>query len=67
LKGIAAMNDWSLAEVVRRASDLYVERFAPAKETGTTWEFPVLDMGGDFLEDPAESRVEADILSTRTR
>ena len=52
LKEVAASNDWSLAEVIRRAAELYVGRF-PSYPREEGWDFPVVDVGGDFLVDPA--------------
>jgi len=67
LKQVADMNDWPLAEVVRRATELYVQRFPEMQTSQTEWVFPVLDMGGDFIVDPAQASTEADVLSARTR
>jgi len=69
LKEIAEMNDWSLAEVVRRASELYARRFAegPEAERQTEWSLPVVDMGGDFLAEPADICPEADAVEARSR
>lgn len=68
LKEIAEMNDWSLAEVVRRASELYARRFSEDFEAKRQrdWSFPVVDMGGDFLADPADARPEADAVEARS-
>lgn len=66
LKEIASMNDWPLAEVVRRATELYVERFPRVEHREKEWSFPVLDLGGDFLVDPAKVRVEADVSEARS-
>lgn len=65
LKEIAASNDWALAEVVRRAVELYVERF-PTRESKRSWVFPTLDQGGDYLIDPAEVRAESDAIAQRS-
>ena len=53
LKSIAARNDWSLAEVVRRATELYADRFSEEHEATENWTFPTLSDAGDFLSDPA--------------
>ncbi|MFA5505767.1 MAG: hypothetical protein WC314_18365 [Vulcanimicrobiota bacterium] len=60
------MNDWALAEVVRRATELYVERFPEPVDRKKAWKFPVLDLGGDFLIDPADFRAEADAVESRS-
>ncbi len=66
IKEVAAMNDWALADVVRRAVELYVDRF-PEEQSRQPWVFPTLDLGGDFLVDPADVRVEADAIALRHR
>ena len=67
LKHIAEKNDWSLAEVVRRAADLYVCRFSTDKTSEESWSFPTLSMGGDFLTDPAQVKTEAETISQRNQ
>lgn len=64
-KDVAVLRDWSLAEVVRRALEHYVDRFSDELPSGGTWEFPVLDFGGDYLVDPAALHVEADVIERR--
>lgn len=64
LKEVAACNDWSLAEVIRRAAELYVQRF-PADQSRDRWTFPTVDVGGEFLTDPSELRVEAEAIILR--
>ena len=49
-------NDWSFADVVRRASELYISRFDHSKDSDPSWSFPTVAMGGDFREDPAKVR-----------
>lgn len=61
------MNDWSLAEVVRRASELYTSRFPARSEETSEWSFPVVDMGGDFLTDPATTHPESDAVAVRAK
>ena len=67
LKAVAQENDWSLADVVRRASELYVRRFPHSESSKATWAFPSVTMGGDFQVDPATVNVEAETLESRTR
>ena len=43
LKAIAEQNDWPLAEVVRRATELYVRRFADTETARSDWTFPTLE------------------------
>lgn len=66
LKEVAQQNDWSLADVVRRASELYVSRFDHSKDSDPAWSFPSMSMGGDFQVDPAKIRIEAETLASRT-
>ncbi len=66
LKDIAEMNDWPLAEVVRRASELYILRFPEREFPAPEWSFPTLDMGGDFLTDPANTSSEAEAINVRS-
>ncbi len=61
------MNDWALSEVVRRAAELYVQRFPEGDARDPHWEFPVLDLGGEFLLDPADFSAEAEALELRNR
>lgn len=64
LKRIAEQQDWSLAEVIRRAGELYVARYPERKQAA--WKLPeALDLGGDFLRDPETCRAELDTLEHR--
>ena len=65
LKRIAYRFDWSLAEVVRRASENFAARFPDDGEIGRTWSFPVFDDMGDFLADPARVHPEAEAIESR--
>ena len=65
LKGIAAQNDWSLAEVMRKAAEHFVRRFPEEPSPRAAWRFPVLDCGGDFLVDPASQPAEAEAIGQR--
>ena len=67
IKEIASMNDWSLADVVRRAAEQYVQRFPEPQPDAEPWKFPVLNMGGDFLQDPAEIHPEVDAIIRRAK
>ena len=67
LKEVAQMNDWPLAEVVRRATELYVQRFPDTSVSGEDWTFPTVDVGGDFLVDPADLDSEATMVAERAR
>lgn len=66
LREVADMNDWPLAEVVRRATELYVQRFPEYDSVDEQWTLPVIDAGGEYLIDPAELHVEADVVVGRS-
>ena len=66
LKEIAEANDWSLADVVRRASENYVRRFPESAERDEAWTFPTIDGGGDFLIDPADVSAEGEAILNRS-
>ncbi len=67
LKEIAEANDWSLADVVRRASENYVRRFPEAPKRDEEWSFPTIDGGGEFLVDPADFSAEEEAIIHRCR
>ena len=67
LKEVAEMNDWSMSDVVRRASEIYVQRFPEGRDSAEDWTFPTLDVGGDFLTDPADTHAEADAIALRAK
>ncbi len=67
LRRVADMNDWPLAEVVRRAAEAYLARFPEVADRSASWTFPTIDGGGDFLVDPARLRAEADAVAERAR
>ena len=66
LKDIAERQDWSLAEVMRKAAEHFVSRFPEEPTTQTAWKFPTFDCGGDFLTDPANSQTEVDAILQRS-
>jgi len=66
LKSIADQQDWSLAEVMRKAAEHFVSRFPEQPTPHAAWQFPTLDCGGDFLTDPATLRPEAEAVSKRS-
>ncbi len=65
LKEVAAQQDWSLAEVMRKAAEHFVTRFPQTIQKDAAWSFPTLDFGGDFLEDPT-ARAEAQAILQRS-
>jgi hypothetical protein len=66
LKAIAEQNDWSLAEVMRKAAEHFITLFPETPPARKPWTFPTLDCGGDFLTDPATLHAEADAISQRS-
>ena len=66
LKEIARHQDWSLAEVMRKAAEQFVSRFPEGPKPKDSWRFPTLDCGGDFLNDPASLRPEVEAILKRT-
>ena len=66
LKTIADEQDWSLAEVMRKAAEHFVNRFPVQPKPSAAWEFPTLECGGDFLIDPAVVHPEAAAISQRS-
>jgi len=66
LKAIAEQNDWPLAEVVRRATELYVRRFADVEAARSGWTFPILEAQGDYLTDPASVEAEGEAVDARS-
>jgi hypothetical protein len=66
LKTIAEQQDWSLAEVMRKAAEHFVTRFPEESKPRAAWRFPTLDCGGDFRTDPARLRPETDAIQKRS-
>lgn len=66
LKEIADEQDWSLAEVMRKAAEHFVSRFPERPKSRAAWKFPVLECGGDFLVDPATLRPEVEAITRRS-
>jgi predicted transcriptional regulator len=66
LKTIAEQQDWSLAEVMRKAAEHFVERFPESAGSRAPWRFPTIEEGGgDYLVDPADLSPEADAICQR--
>lgn len=66
LKAIAEQQDWSLAEVMRKAAEHFVTRFPESERMAPTWSFPTLDFGGDFLADPESVSPETEAITLRS-
>ena len=65
LKQIAAQRDWSVAELVRRGMEAYVQTCAVPPATPQEWVMPLLRGSGGHLVDAASVRPEADALVAR--
>jgi hypothetical protein len=64
LKLIAQRRDWSMAELVRRGMEAYVQTF-PDLESPKDWTLPVLRGSGGHLFDPATVHAEAEAIVAR--
>lgn len=64
LKRIAEQRDWSVAELVRRGMEVYVQT-CPEPIAKTGWNMPVLRGSGGHLTDPASVTPEADAIAAR--
>ena len=64
LKRIAEQRDWSVAELVRRGMEVYVQT-CPEPSPKTGWKMPVLRGSGGHLMDPASVKPEADAIAAR--
>jgi len=65
LRSIAKAKDLSLAEIIRREMEKYVETFPEDLEPKKPWKFPVLPRSGGFKADPAIFSPEADAMMER--
>lgn len=67
LKRVASERDWSLAEVVRRASEEFISKFPADRVEAQQWSLPEpFDCGGDFLADPTAFRAEAEAIAEKS-
>jgi hypothetical protein len=65
LKQIAVSRDWSVAELVRRGMEAYVQTCPDLDPQVKAWEMPILRPSGGYIADPATVKVEADAISQR--
>jgi len=65
LKKIAAQRDWSVAELIRRGMETYVQTCPEVNQPATAWTMPVLRRSGGHLVDPATVSAEADAIAQR--
>ena len=64
LKSIAEMRDLSVAELVRRGMEAYVQTCSEGSPD-SNWVMPVLRGSGGHLSDPSAVRSEADAIISR--
>ncbi len=67
LKQVAGERDWSLAELVRRGMEAYVQTCPEVTGSRGTWTMPVLRGSGGHLVDPAAVSAEANAIETRNK
>ena len=65
LKKIAAARDWSLAELIRRGMETYVQTCPEVNASTPEWAMPVLRGSGGHLRDPATVSPEAEAVALR--
>ena len=65
LKRIARVRDLSVAEVIRRGMEQYVQTCADADPAAEPWTLPVLRGSGGHLLDPATIKAEATAIERR--
>lgn len=67
MKEIAEKRDLSMAELVRRGMETYVQTCPEIVQTGTPWTMPVLRGSGGHLIDPALIHMEASVIEQRNK
>ena len=67
LKAIASARDWSLAELIRRATEVYAQTCPEVGSEPEGWTMPVLRGSGGMLADPATLHPEAEAVEARSR
>ncbi len=65
LKQVAHERDWSMAELIRRGMEAYVQTCPEASPGQKAWTMPVLRRSGGLLVDPASVSPEADAIEQR--
>jgi hypothetical protein len=65
LKKIALQRDWSVAELIRRGMEIYVQSCPEGNSPPTPWAMPVLRGSGGHLVDPATVSSEAEAVENR--
>ncbi len=64
-KLIASARDWSVAELIRRGMETYVQTCPELSPQAKLWTMPVLRRSGGHLVAPATVSVEADAIAYR--
>ncbi len=65
LKLIAKARDWSVAELIRRGMETYVQTCPELSALAKPWTMPVLRGSGGHLINPATVSAEADAIAHR--
>lgn len=65
LRQIAEQRDWSVAELVRRGMEAYVQTCSIPASPTSQWVMPVLRGSGGHLSVAASGRAEADAMVAR--
>ncbi len=66
IKRIAHVRDVSVAEIIRRGMELYVQTCTETQATPKAWTMPILRGSGGHLRDPASVRAEATAIEERS-
>lgn len=67
LKQIAALRDWSLAELIRRGMEQYAQTCPEVTQPPASWEMPVLRGSGGYRADPATISPEVEAIEQRNK
>jgi len=62
---IASARDWSVAELIRRGMETYVQTCPELSPQAEQWTMSVLRRSGGYLVDPASLSVQADAITYR--
>ncbi|MEY4482579.1 MAG: hypothetical protein RL693_31 [Verrucomicrobiota bacterium] len=65
LKRVAKVRDVSVAEIIRRGMELYVQSCPEVESISTPWSLPVLRGSGGHRVDPATVKAEASAIEKR--
>lgn len=65
LKETAMRMDWSLAELLRRSAEAYLQTLPERVEK--SWQMPVMRRSGGYVADPADVHPEAEAITQGSR